>query len=132
MRYRLSAVFVFLVLPTLILWAYDFFRCAVGACLIDDASERAVALFGVPLMLTQAVICTLILLPSMVFLKARVGVIRSSLIVTAVAVISVCLVLHRGENEESVLVTICYLGLPLTFAWSVTGVIANTLWPTTN
>lgn len=129
MKSRHVAIASFIFTPVGLVFAADSLRCLFMHCIVDDASRRALAYLGIPILIAHAVFSSLVLFPAIVALKRWVGPVFSSIGVAAIAAAAIAAIFHDPAIDGPYLHTWIHLGAPLTVAWSIAGLVACAFWP---
>lgn len=131
MKSKVVAIFASATLSVAALFAFNFMDCAVRVCVEDNASVRAMALFGAPLLIAYVLFSWVLVFPSMLALRKRTGAVGAALIVSVSWALALAWLLGRSSFDDTTFTyTFGYWLLALIPPWVVGGLLALSLWPT--
>jgi hypothetical protein len=103
--------------------------CLVQRCVQDDASVRALAMLGMPLLFAYLLLSWLVVFPAMLLLRKRLGRVVSAASVACLCALGIAVFFHIPSVDGAFVNTaqhiIPWFGTP----WMLGGILALTLWP---
>lgn len=103
--------------------------CLLKECVRDDASIRATAILGVPLLIAYVMLSWLLVFPVMLWLKRRWGSFLAALLVSLAFGVAMALTFHMPSIDGSFLHTALHVAPWFAVPWLVAGLAAIALWP---
>ena len=103
--------------------------CAINSCVDDDASRRAMAILGIPILILYTLVTWGAMYPIMLSLRKHFGNYFSPALVSVPVSAILAIMFHNPEVNGNIintlLVFLVWLGTP----WYFGGLVAILLWP---
>ncbi len=103
--------------------------CLFNECLRDDASIRAAAILGTPLLAAYVLLSWLLVYPTNLWLRLRLGGLRASLLVSAGFAVAIAGLFHSPSVDGPFVHTAMYFVTWFGSSWFLAGLCAAALWP---
>jgi hypothetical protein len=131
MKSKILAVLGSSLTAVITLQVVDRIGCVVrGGCVEDDASVRALAMLGVPLVFLYVVGSWVLVYPVALALRKRMPVLLACLLTSLLFGVACGLVIHRSEVDGSVFNTLLAVVPWLSTSWFLGALVALRAWPT--
>jgi hypothetical protein len=130
MRKKAAAIVASLFVTMSISLVMDKAFCALNSCVDDDASMRAMALLGIPLLVIYILATWGVLYPIMLAARRKLGLFTAPLVVTVPVSLVLAVVFHRPDIDGDLMHTVALLAPWFGVPWYCGGLAAIWLWPT--
>jgi len=126
---KLIAIAVSSAVTLALLWGIDAVVCFFANCINDVASNRAVAILGIPMLFLYIILSWLFVFPAMLVLRKKLGRYAASAVIALLFSLGMAILFHMplvdGEFINTAAVLVPWFAVP----WFFGGVLALSIWP---